>query len=211
MRPEKYFLYDNNHFTLKELLGMPEILNYFRRDSLKNNRENLRNRLYVGLHKGNITKEVVMGYMEKHPPELRKPLTYNYENSMRRGKYYPYGDNHFTLDELLEKPEILSYLRRYSLENSRKNLRHRLYAGLRKGNITKEVVMEYMEKYPPELRKPLTHDQGATDGRGISIYNYGKRRTKPRRLKKEYVPISPSEVMEVKEKNREFKDLILES
>ena len=70
----------------------------------------------------------------------------------RATKYFPYGDNHFTLNELLEKPEILSYLRRESMERNRRALRERLYRGLCKGRITKEVVTEYMQRPRVKLK-----------------------------------------------------------
>ena len=43
---------------------------------------------------------------------------------------FSYGDDHLTLNELLEKPEILDYLRRKSGETSFQALRKRLYKGL---------------------------------------------------------------------------------
>ena len=41
-------------------------------------------------------------------------------------KTFSYGDDHFTLSELLEKPEVLSYLRRNGVEKDRKALRKKL-------------------------------------------------------------------------------------
>ena len=59
---------------------------------------------------------------------------------------FPYGDNHFTLNELLEKPEVL---RRRSVEMNGDALRSRLYKGLCDGSITKEVVTEYTQRLKP--------------------------------------------------------------
>ena len=41
------------------------------------------------------------------------------EGDMMPERIFPYGDNHFTLNGLLEKPEVLSYLRRKSVEKNR--------------------------------------------------------------------------------------------
>ena len=64
------------------------------------------------------------------------------EGDVMPEKYFLYGDNHFTLNGLLEKPEVLSYLRRNSVENNRDALRKRLYRGLCNGSINEGVVME---------------------------------------------------------------------
>ena len=60
------------------------------------------------------------------------------------------------MNELLEKPEILSYLRRKGIEKDRHALYMRLYRGLCSGRITKEVVMEYMQESvsPPKPELP---------------------------------------------------------
>ena len=58
-------------------------------------------------------------------------------------RIFLYGDGHFTLSELLEKPEVLSYLRRNGVEKDRKALRKKRYKGLCGGSINKGVVTEY--------------------------------------------------------------------
>ena len=71
------------------------------------------------------------------------------EGDMIPERIFPYGDNHFTLNGLLEKPEVLSYLRRRSVEKNGDALRRRLYKGLCDGSITKEVVTEYTQRLKP--------------------------------------------------------------
>ena len=62
---------------------------------------------------------------------------------------FSYGEEHLSLNELLEKVEILKYLRRKGVERSRSALRKRLRKGLRDGSITKEIVMEYARRAEP--------------------------------------------------------------
>ena len=71
------------------------------------------------------------------------------EGDMMPERIFPYGDNHFTLNVLLEKPEVLSYLRRNGVEKSREALRKRLYKGLCNRSINEEVVMEYSRRTRP--------------------------------------------------------------
>ena len=71
------------------------------------------------------------------------------EGDVMPEKYFLYKDNHFTLNGLLEKPDVLSYLRRNSLEKNRDAFRKRLYKGLSNRSINEKVVMEYSRRVRP--------------------------------------------------------------
>ena len=62
---------------------------------------------------------------------------------------FSYGKEFLSLSEMLERQEILEYLRRKSVEPSREALRKRLSKGLRNGSITKEIVTEYARRAEP--------------------------------------------------------------
>ena len=221
--------YGDEQLTLKELLEKPEILRYLGQNGMELNREALRRKLSRWLCKGIITKENVT--MQLPRKETRGGGNYR--------KYYPYGDEQLTLKELLEKPEILRYLRRNGMEKKRKNLEDKLYNALRDGRFTKEIVEGYMLNPEPvkrvKLRKPkepplkpkelplkpkelpLKPKESPFKSSLRQIYGltdgiYGMRRVKLRKPREKYIPIDPSEVplLDVrKERNREFKSIIL--
>ena len=62
---------------------------------------------------------------------------------------FSYGDGHLSLNEMLEKPEVLNYLRRNGRESSRQALRKRLREGRRKGEIRQKIIMEYAQRTKP--------------------------------------------------------------
>ena len=72
---------------------------------------------------------------------------------------FSYGEEFLSLNEMLERQEILRYLRRNEWEPSRDALRRRLMKGLRSGSVTKEAVTEYArstEPIPAPRTKPVT-------------------------------------------------------
>ena len=62
---------------------------------------------------------------------------------------FSHGKELLCLSEMLERQEILEYLRRKSVEPSRGALRERLLKGLRNGSVTKEAVTEYARRAEP--------------------------------------------------------------
>ena len=73
---------------------------------------------------------------------------------------FPYGDDLLSLNELLEKPEVVNYLRRNGREPSRQALCKRLRRGLRNESVSQRVVLAWSTKVtvnpvpPPRTRKP---------------------------------------------------------
>ena len=70
-----------------------------------------------------------------------------------------YGKEYLSLSEMLEREDILRYLRRNGRESSDSALRKRLLKGLHRGSITKEVVTNYAKGPKPVLApraKPVT-------------------------------------------------------
>lgn len=137
------YSYDGEELTRDELLEKPEVLKYLRRKGMEKNKMALLRRFYKELKKGNITKEVVLG---QRPKGKRGP----------KCKKYSYEGEELTRNELLEKPEILRYLRQNGMEKSKAVLLTRFYREVKKGNITKEVVLGQKPKCKkyPLLEKP---------------------------------------------------------
>ena len=59
----KSILYGDKHFTLSELIGKSEVLDYLRRNKIEPSYMALRKRLRTGLCNGSINQEVVTEYM----------------------------------------------------------------------------------------------------------------------------------------------------
>ena len=66
-----------------------------------------------------------------------------------RGYFFLWGGVPFLERNVLERQEILKYLRRNGLEPSHDALRKRLLRGLRNGSVTKESVTEYARDAEP--------------------------------------------------------------
>ena len=145
---EKTYPYGDEQLTRDKLFQRPEVLSYLRRNGVEKNRRVLLTRFYRELKKGNITKKIIMmqepGKKMQEPKMVRKPE-----------KIYPYGDEQLTRDELLEKPEVLGYLRRNGVEKNKRGLLARFYKELRKGNITKEIVTGQ----EPRTQEPTDYEQ----------------------------------------------------
>ena len=145
---EKTLPYGDEQLTRDKLFQRPEVLSYLRRNGVEKNSRVLLTRFYRELKKGNITKEIIMmqepGKKMQEPKMVRKPE-----------KIYPYGDEQLTRDELLEKPEVLGYLRRNGVEKNKRGLLARFYKELRKGNITKEIVTGQ----EPRMQEPTDYEQ----------------------------------------------------
>ena len=62
---------------------------------------------------------------------------------------FSYGEELLSLSEMLERQEILEYLRRKGVEPSHGALRKRLLKGLRNGSVTKEAVRSTREERNP--------------------------------------------------------------
>ena len=226
MMPEKYFLYGDNHFTLNELLGKPEVLSYLRRNSVEKNRDALRKRLYKGLCNRSINEEVVMKYSRRVRPRV-KPA--------QRTRPVP----------ILRK--IMSKLRPTPPPRKRKEKPVPPPRGEKEKPIPpprSQGPLQRVKPVPPPRIRPSTRecDHGTTeeiDGVTFCIHcgleiDYNslqrrllredrvfcasrrkdpifKRRTEPKKPKKEYIPVSPSEVplLVREEKDKEIKDQIL--
>ena len=107
-------------------------------------------------------------------------------------RMFLYGDDHFTLSELLEKPEVLSYLRRNGVEKDRKALRKKLYKGLCGGSINKGVVTEYSRR-PRPVPAPSTKLVPAPRTRPVPIprKSMSKLRPTPPPRKRKEKPVPP--------------------
>ena len=121
------------------------------------------------------------------------------EGDMMPERIFPYGDNHFTLNALLEKPEVLSYLRRNGVEKNRDALCKRLYKGLCNGSINEKVVMEYSRRVRP-TPAPRTKLIPAQRTRPVPIPRriMSKLRPTPPPKKRKEKPIPPPRARNVK-------------
>ena len=121
------------------------------------------------------------------------------EGDMMPERIFPYGDNHFTLNELLEKPEVLSYSRRNGVEKDRKALRKKLYKGLCGGSINEEAVTEYSQR-PRPVPAPRTKLIPAPRTRPVPIPRkiMSKLRPTPPPRKRKEKPVPPPRTRNVK-------------
>ena len=70
------------------------------------------------------------------------------EKNRQKGKggfeeLFPYGGNLLSIRELLQKPEVVNYLKRDGKELNDRAIRARLRKGLRNGKINQQVIVEY--------------------------------------------------------------------
>ena len=121
------------------------------------------------------------------------------EGDMIPERIFPYRDNHFILNGLLEKPEVLSYLRRNSVEKNRDALRKRLYKGLCNGSINEEVVMEYSRRVRP-IPAPRTKPIPTQRTRPVPLPRkiMSKLRPTPSPRKGKGKPVPPAELQKPK-------------
>ena len=152
---ERIYTYDGKELNRNELLQKPEILNYLRRDGIEKDRESLHNRFYREFKKGDITKEIALGFERRSKKKTRS-----------KRKKYLYGDEFLSRDELLQRPEVLKYLRRNSKEKNETGLYKRFYKAIKMGNLTKEIVLGLKQKVRGRPKKVI---QGKVEPNGKEV------------------------------------------